>query len=105
MKPALEALVGRRSFFKKAGMAAAGASALSFATQDDAEAALGQVNTSSKPSDLKITDIRVRYTLKVSPRREEDARWAFGHYIEKCPAAQSVTGCINIAHELNIEAG
>ena len=30
-----------------------------FATQDDAEAALGQVNTSSKPSDLKITDVRV----------------------------------------------
>jgi uncharacterized OsmC-like protein len=54
---------------------------------------------------LKITDIRVRYTLKVSPRREEDARWAFGHYIEKCPAAQSVTGCINIGHDLNIEAG
>ena len=59
MKPALEALVGRRSFFKKAGLAAAGASALGFATQDDAEAALGQVNTSSKPSDLKITDVRV----------------------------------------------
>jgi L-alanine-DL-glutamate epimerase-like enolase superfamily enzyme len=59
MKPALQALVGRRSFFKKAGMAAAGASAMGFATQDDAEAALGQVNTSSRPSDLKITDVRV----------------------------------------------
>ena len=59
MKPALQALVGRRSFFKKAGMAAAGASALGFATQDDAEAALGQVNASSKPSGLKITDVRV----------------------------------------------
>jgi uncharacterized OsmC-like protein len=53
---------------------------------------------------LKITDIRVRYTLKVSTDREEDARWAFGHYIEKCPAAQSVTGCINIDHDLKIEA-
>jgi L-alanine-DL-glutamate epimerase-like enolase superfamily enzyme len=59
MKLALEARVGRRSFFKKAGMAAAGASALGLATSDDAEAALGQVNTSSRPSDLKITDLRV----------------------------------------------
>jgi len=59
MKPTLEALLGRRSFIKQAGMAAAGASALGFATQADAEAALGQVNTSSKPSDLKITDVRV----------------------------------------------
>ena len=59
MKPALQALLGRRSFFKKAGIAAAGASALGFATQDDAEAALGRVNTSSRPSDLRITDLRV----------------------------------------------
>jgi uncharacterized OsmC-like protein len=54
---------------------------------------------------LRITDIRVRYTLKVPADREEDARWALGHYIEKCPAAQSVTGCINIDHDLKIKAG
>ena len=59
MKPILEALVGRRSFFKSAGMAAAGASALSFATERDAEAALQNVNTRSIPADLKITDLRV----------------------------------------------
>ena len=59
MKPVLETLVDRRSFFKSAGMAAAGASALSFATEGDAEAALQNVNTRSKPSDLKITDLRV----------------------------------------------
>ncbi len=59
MKPILEALVGRRSFFKSAGMAAAGASALSFATERDAEATLQNVNTRSIPSDLKITDLRV----------------------------------------------
>ena len=41
MKPALQALVGRRSFFKKAGMAAAGASALGFATAEDADPVKG----------------------------------------------------------------
>jgi L-alanine-DL-glutamate epimerase-like enolase superfamily enzyme len=59
MKPALETLIGRRSFFRSAGMAAAGAGALGFATDRDAEAALQNVNTRSKPSDLKITDMRV----------------------------------------------
>ena len=58
MKPVLEALVGRRSFFKSAGMAAAGAGALGLATERDAEAALATVQTASKPSDLKITDLR-----------------------------------------------
>jgi L-alanine-DL-glutamate epimerase-like enolase superfamily enzyme len=43
----------------KSGMAAAGASAFSFATERDAEATLANVQTASKPSDLKITDLRV----------------------------------------------
>jgi len=47
MKPVLEALVGRRSFFRSAGMAAAGASLLPLATGRDAEAALQGVNTRS----------------------------------------------------------
>jgi L-alanine-DL-glutamate epimerase-like enolase superfamily enzyme len=59
MKPVVEALVGRRSFFKSAGLAAAGASTLSLATERDAEAALQNVNTRSKPADLRITDLRV----------------------------------------------
>ena len=64
MKPAVSALLGRRSFFKSAGMAAAGAGALSFATERDAEAALGNVQTTSKPSELKITDIRAAVIAK-----------------------------------------
>ncbi|MBI5014721.1 MAG: OsmC family protein [Deltaproteobacteria bacterium] len=52
---------------------------------------------------LKITRIRVHHTLKVSPEEEEDARWAFGHYLERCPAAQSVIGCIQIDHDLALE--
>jgi len=49
---------------------------------------------------LRITDIRVRYTLSLPPEQEEEARQAFGNYLEKCPAAQSVVGCIRIAHDL-----
>lgn len=52
---------------------------------------------------LRITDIRVRYILKVSPDQEDDARRSFQNYIEKCPAAQSVTGCIRITDELEVE--
>ena len=59
MKPVLEALVGRRSFFRSAGMAAAGAGAFGLASERDAEAALSTVQTASKPSDLRITDLRV----------------------------------------------
>jgi L-alanine-DL-glutamate epimerase-like enolase superfamily enzyme len=40
-------------------MAAAGASAFSLAGEPDAEAALSTVQTASKPSELKITDLRV----------------------------------------------
>ena len=53
---------------------------------------------------LKITEIRVRYTLKVRSDEEEGARWAMDHYIDKCPAAMSVTGCIRIKHSLDLIA-
>jgi L-alanine-DL-glutamate epimerase-like enolase superfamily enzyme len=58
MKPAALALLGRRSFFRSLGTVA-GAGAVGFAGQRDAEAALGTVNTASRPSDLRITDLRV----------------------------------------------
>jgi organic hydroperoxide reductase OsmC/OhrA len=54
---------------------------------------------------LKVTDIRVRYHLKVSAGQEADARWGFENYIEKCPAAQSVIGCIRIEDELELVHG
>ncbi len=53
---------------------------------------------------LKITVIRVRYTLKVSQGEAADAHWAMEHYIEKCPGAMSVTGCIRIDHSLELVA-
>ncbi|MEM7828317.1 MAG: OsmC family protein [Candidatus Aenigmatarchaeota archaeon] len=52
---------------------------------------------------LKITNIRVNYHLKVSKEKVEDAKEAFSKYITGCPAAQSLMGCINIEHNINIE--
>jgi uncharacterized OsmC-like protein len=54
---------------------------------------------------LKITEIRVHHTLKAAPGEEADARWAFENYITRCPAAQSVIGCIRIEHDLTLEHG
>lgn len=56
MKPQLKRLVDRRGFFKAAGTAAAGVAALA---SSPVEAAMQNVNTRSKPSELKITDLRV----------------------------------------------
>ena len=59
MKNVVRDLVGRRLFFKKMGVAAAGLGATSLLTDADLEAAAPTVNKSSMPSDLKITDLRV----------------------------------------------
>jgi hypothetical protein len=52
---------------------------------------------------LKITQIRVKYYLKVDPEKVGDAKEAFSSYLIRCPAAQSVIGCIDIKDELMIE--
>jgi len=52
---------------------------------------------------LKITQIRVKYHLKVPKGKEEDAKNAFSAYLPSCPAAQSVIGCIQIRDHLMIE--
>ena len=52
---------------------------------------------------LKITQIRVRYYLKVVQAKAQEARKAFFSYLPSCPAAQSVIGCINIKEDLMIE--
>lgn len=52
---------------------------------------------------LKITTIRVKYHLKAAPDRWDDARECFSNYIARCPAAQSVIGCIRIKDELFFE--
>jgi hypothetical protein len=52
---------------------------------------------------LKITTIRVKYHLKVSEDKVADAKESFANYITRCPAAQSVIGCIKLEDELVIE--
>jgi hypothetical protein len=52
---------------------------------------------------LKITQIRVKYYLKVAEGKVKEARDAFSSYLPSCPAAQSVIGCIHIKDDLMIE--
>ena len=52
---------------------------------------------------LKITEIRVTYSLKVPKGKADEAREAFSSYLKGCPAAQSVIGCIRIRDELRIQ--
>ncbi len=49
---------------------------------------------------LKITQIRAKFHLKVPDVKASDAKEAFSAYLTRCPAAQSVIGCIEIRDEL-----
>ncbi len=51
---------------------------------------------------LKIVRIAVTYHLALKPTQREDAQACLDSYLERCPAAQSVVGCIDIAHSLNV---
>jgi organic hydroperoxide reductase OsmC/OhrA len=51
---------------------------------------------------LKITRIAVRYTLQTPSDKHKDARACFATYLPHCPAAQSVIGCIDITHTLDL---
>jgi organic hydroperoxide reductase OsmC/OhrA len=53
---------------------------------------------------LKITQIRVKYHLRVSQEKSQEVKEAFSSYLTSCPAAQSVIGCIQIKDDLVIEA-
>ncbi len=52
---------------------------------------------------LKISRIKVDYHLIVPRGKEEDAKEAMQFYLSKCPAAQSVIGCIKIEDNVVIE--
>ena len=52
---------------------------------------------------LKITRIHVRYLLKLPDNMREAATDCFNNYIHRCPAAQSVIGCIDVNHTLEME--
>jgi organic hydroperoxide reductase OsmC/OhrA len=51
---------------------------------------------------LRISRIRVAYKLKVPAGKTEEAREVFSSYIEGCPAAMSVCGCIDISDTVEI---
>ena len=53
---------------------------------------------------LKITRINVDYHLKVSEEKRQDAIEALENYLQFCPGAQSVIGCIDIEHKIIFEA-
>jgi organic hydroperoxide reductase OsmC/OhrA len=54
---------------------------------------------------LKITKIRVHYSLKAPQHKKEVAEQALAAYLPSCPAAQSVIGCIEISHRLTLLEG
>jgi uncharacterized OsmC-like protein len=51
---------------------------------------------------LKVTRINVHYTLTLPQHQVQDAQEALDNYITRCPAAQSVIACIDIAHDLEL---
>ena len=51
---------------------------------------------------LRITRMRVAYTLLVPPGKTGEAREALKTYITRCPAAMSVRGCIEIIDSAEI---
>lgn len=53
---------------------------------------------------LKITRIAVSYWLKLPHDKMQAARDALENYIHLCPAAQSVIGCIEVSHNMELVA-
>jgi len=51
---------------------------------------------------LRITKIRVKYTIKIPPGKTEEAREALKTYLPGCPAAMSVKGAIEISDSAEI---
>lgn len=51
---------------------------------------------------LKITKIRIRYQFKVPAGTREKADRALTVYADKCPAYQSVKGCIDCSWSAEI---
>jgi uncharacterized OsmC-like protein len=52
---------------------------------------------------MKITKIRLRYRFKVPAGSREKVDRVLASYAEKCPAYQSVKGCIDCSWEAEIE--
>jgi uncharacterized OsmC-like protein len=46
---------------------------------------------------MKVTTIRVHYTIKLPKGKTPDAERALEHHEKRCPAATSVRDCIGIS--------
>ena len=68
MKRTLSNLMNRRSFFRRSAATGAAVTAGSFVTEGDLEAAMQAAPQMSRPSDLKITDLRIAH-VKDAPMR------------------------------------
>ena len=51
---------------------------------------------------LKITQIRLHYRFKIPPGMREKIDRVLANYAEKCPAYQSVKGCIECSWDAEI---
>jgi hypothetical protein len=52
---------------------------------------------------MKITKIRLRYRFQVPPGSREMVDRVLASYAEKCPAYQSVKGCIDCSWDAEIK--
>ena len=85
------------------GTLAAGLAGKKIATFEDRYWADVEGDVENVNGVLKITKIRVTYHLRVPQEKAAEAKEAFSSYITGCPAAQSISGCINISDDLVIE--
>jgi uncharacterized OsmC-like protein len=54
---------------------------------------------------MRITKIRLRYRFKIPQGTREKVDRVLASYAEKCPAYQSVKGCIECSWDAEIEEG
>jgi hypothetical protein len=87
------------------GTLAGGLAGKKIATPEDRYWAEVEGDIENMSGVLNITRIRVNYHLKIPKEKAADAREAFSSYLVRCPAAQSVIGCIQIQDRLMVEEG
>ena len=74
-------------------------------TSEDRYRAKAEGDIENMAGVLKITKIRVHYSLRAPQSKKEVAEQALAAYLPSCPAAQSVIGCIEISHRLTLQEG
>jgi uncharacterized OsmC-like protein len=52
---------------------------------------------------LKIVEIRLHYRLKIPAGSRDQVDRVLARYADKCPAYQSVKGCINCSWDVEVE--